>query len=116
MVKDFGKSNNKMQIDSRFLSLGDISGMMKNPFLSDAWDYTKKNPPNRIFNIPLIDWRSLNYLTGNFYESNKKAYEKYVNNGYVVIVQVKSIKNGLFTTNSHSLSNIIDIPTYTVIP
>ena len=116
MVKDFGKSNNKMQIDSRFLSLGDVSGMMKTPFLNDSSDYTKKTPPNRIFNIPLIDWRSVNYLMGNLYKSNKKAYEKYVNNGYIITVQVESIKEGIFTTNSHSLSNIIDIPIYTVAP
>ena len=116
MIKDFNTVNNKMKIDSRFLSLADISGMMKSPFLSNSSDYAKQNPPDRIFNIPLIDWRSLNYLTGNLYKSNEKAYEKYVINGQVITVHVESINKGLFTTNSHSLSNIIDVPAYTILP
>ena len=116
MVKDFNTVNDKMKTDSRFLSLADISGMMKIPFLSDSLDYTKQNPPNRIFNIPLIDWRALTYLMGDIQEQQKKSYEKYVVNGQIITVHVESINKGVFTTNSHSLSNIIDLPAYTVIP
>ena len=116
MVKDFNEVHDTMKIDSRFLSLADISEMMKSPYLIDALDYTKKNPPNRIFNIPWIDWRGLNYLMGNTYKSNKENYEGQVVNGQIVTVQVKSIKEGIFTINSHSFSNIIDLPAYIVVP
>ena len=122
MDKPFNSKQDTLQLDSRFLSLGDLQGTIVKTFVPDSIevDFLDTIPPQRLFNIPSMDWTMLYYIGGNTTtERYKKAYkylqEKLITNNNLAIIKVKDIKNGEFIISNYNYDNIKDLPAFEIL-
>ena len=103
MDKKFNTTQEKMQIDSRFLSLADLNGSIINTFTNNntTIDYLDTLPPKRQFNIPsALLW---DYSAGSFFESHTNDTLSYIT--------VKDIKKGEYTiVSNYNIDKIGDLP------
>ena len=119
MDKKFNTTQKNMQMDSRFLSLGDVHGSILNTFSTNAKtpDYLVTNPPNRVFNIPYIRPETINYFTRGYGDLDHKdfIYNTLLTNNKLTFVKVKSVVNGDFEFDSYDFDNIADLPAFEIL-
>ena len=106
MDKKFNTSQANIQIDSRFLSIGDLHGSIINTFTNNITtiDYLNTLPPKRLFNIPSIPWQYLSYLGG------VGQHESIDKNGKLSYITIKDIKKGDYSISNYDFDNIGDLP------
>ena len=119
--KGFNTTQKKMQIDSRFLSLGDLHGSILNTFSTNTKipDYLVTDPPKRAFNIPFIEGEIFRYFNGeknpytiDFYTT---LTNKLLTNNKVPFFKMKSIKDGDFEIDYYDFDNIGDLPAFEIL-
>ena len=113
MTKNFNTTQETMQIDSRFLSLGDLHGSIINTFtnISTIPDYTKIIPPKRVFNMPGVGGLAIQILAKII--TNQKFVE--YSNNRIPIIRVKSVKDGVFEIDSYDFDKIGDLPAFEIL-
>ncbi len=119
MDKKFNTTQKNMQMDSRFLSLGDVHGSILNTFSTNAKtpDYLVTNPPNRVFNIPYIRPETINHFTYGYGDLDHKdfIYNTLLTNNKLTFVKVKSVIEGDFEFDSYDFENIKDLPAFEIL-
>ncbi len=113
MIKDFNSTNNLMKVDSRFLSLADLPGILEHSLEMSTTniDYTKIYPPKRVFNTPKID-ETLVYILET---ERKDIIQGFQDSG---IVKFEKIANGFpyeATSFSVPLEDLTNVPPYEII-
>lgn len=108
MIKDFSTTQSQLKLDSRFLSLADTPNIIVSSFIDSTNypDYTKIQPPKRVFNI--VPW---------YYTQFTKAVGKKKIGGWDANSNADEISNSYITNNTNVLylkiSNIVD-PSYAI--
>ena len=114
MDKKFNTTQEKMQIDSRFLSIGDLHGSIVNTFTNNntTIDYLDTLPPKRQFNIPSIPWTVLLYFGGKEeYKLDALHHiDLFAPNGNLSYITVKDIKKGEYIISNYNFDNIGTLP------
>ena len=114
MDKKFNTTQEKMRIDSRFLSIADLHGSIINTFTNNTTtiDYLDTLPPKRQFNLPSISWQYLYYIGGNdYYKPSAKIMQApFLSKGNLSYITIKDIKKGEYTISNYNFENIGDLP------
>ena len=119
--KDFNTTQKEMQMDSRFLSLGDLHGSILNTFSTNTQipDYLATTPPKRIFNIPFIEGEIFHYFNGeknpNIIGFYTTLTNKLLTNNKVPFFKMKSVKEGDFEIDSYDFDNIGNLPAFEIL-
>ncbi len=113
MDKSINPTQDKMQVDSRFLSLADTYGAVINTFTNSypIPDYLVTNPPKRAFNIPSLTWGVSQHLMGirtDYWIPYFVDFTNQIAMNSNYFVKMLDIKTGQFEVFKHG-TNIADI-------
>ena len=113
MDKKINTTQDKMKVDSRFLSLADTYGAVINTFTNSypIPDYLVISPPKRAFNIPSLTWGVSQHLMGirsDYWIPYFVDFTNQIAMNSNYFVKMYDIKTGQFEVFKHG-TNIADI-------
>ncbi|MGL5722515.1 MAG: hypothetical protein ACRCY4_08965 [Brevinema sp.] len=111
MVKDLATTRSELAIDSRFLAIPDIPGIILSTVNSNPRmpDYVKTTPPKRYFTFPIIPdiWSYDMNNMGDFY---KELTNNYLKDGNITLINFYDGKTGTYTTTDVPYTSFSDLP------